>query len=168
MTLPQRVHDWTDPWPLQGQWFLCVCVWFCVVLGWEPPWVVSQSLSLRWCPIFLSVVGLWRPGVGSRGLRAELLLYTASELEREAKIKVLRCIKSVRMLRWKWMKCKPFNAMSMGIFGNVELTISWRSNSFSSTKWSSLPPPLANLKGMLSPVWKPYRGYKGNQEINKH
>lgn len=66
------------------------------------------------------------------------------------------------------MKCKPFNAMSMGIFGNVELTISWRSNSFSSTKWSSLPPPLANLKGMLSPVWKPYRGYKGNQEINKH
>lgn len=66
------------------------------------------------------------------------------------------------------MKCKPFNAMSMGIFGNVELTISWRSNSFSSMKCSSLPPPLANLKGMLSPVWKPYRGYKGNQEINKH
>lgn len=66
------------------------------------------------------------------------------------------------------MKCKPFNAMSMGIFGNVELTISWRSNSFSSMKCSSLPPPLANLKGMLSPVWKPYRGYKGNQKINKH
>lgn len=70
-----------------------------MVLGWEPPWVVSQSLSLRLCPIFLSVVGPWRPGVGSRGLRAALLLYTASELEREAKIKVLRCIKSVRMLR---------------------------------------------------------------------
>lgn len=70
-----------------------------MVLGWEQPWVVFQSLSLRWCPIFLSVVGLWRPGVGSPGLRAELLLYTASELEREAKIKVLRCIKSVRMLR---------------------------------------------------------------------
>lgn len=103
---------------------------------------------------------------GDRGLHS---FYTQPVSWRgKQKIKVLRCIKSVRMLRWKWMTCKPFNAMSMGIFGNVELTISWRSNSFSSTKWSSLPPPLANLKGMLSPVWKPYKGYKGNQEINKH
>ena len=38
--------------------------------------------------------------------------------------------------------------------------ISCKSNSFSSTKWTSLPPPLACRNGMNSWLWKPYRGWK--------
>lgn len=60
------------------------------------------------------------------------------------------------------MKCKFFNVMLMGIFGNVELIIFWRLNFFFFTKCSFFFLLLVNLKGMLFLVWKLYRGYKGN------
>lgn len=46
------------------------------------------------------------------------------------------------------MKCKFFNVMLMGIFGNVELIIFWRLNFFFFIKWSFFFLLLVNLKGM--------------------
>lgn len=49
---------------------------------------------------------------------------------------------------------------SNGIFGNGAVSISDKSISFSSIKWSSLPPPEVNLNGRESGCMKPYWGWK--------